>query len=182
MWLDRWIPSSVDGKVTTVRGGTLITKVSDLISPITASWDEQLLRDIYNDVDVERILQIPLNNQGFDDFIAWKETSHGRYTVKSGYYMQWKYQFGPNATQLSHHGGSVRNPAWRSLWKLHIPSKIKIFIWRALHGIIQLKCILANRHTGESAACPICFRDAEDIRHLLFACPAAQELWQKLEL
>jgi hypothetical protein len=160
IWPDRWIASSADGKVTTARGGILFSKVSDLISPITTSWDEHLLRDIFNDADVERILQIPLNNLGFDDFIAWKETSHGRYTVKSGYYMQWRYQFGPNGSQLAHQGVLALNPVWRSLWKLNVPVKIKIFIWRTLHGIIPLKCILANRHIGDSAACPICFRDA----------------------
>jgi ribonuclease HI len=168
--------------VTTRRGASVFTKVIDLISPITAQWDEQILSDLFNAVDVQRILQIPLNNQGFDDFIAWKETSHGRYTVKSGYYLQWKHHFGPNAGQFSLPGISAQNPVWRILWKLKILSKIKIFIWRALHGIIPLKCILANRHIGDSAACPICHVHAEDVRHLLFTCPAAKEMWHILEL
>jgi hypothetical protein len=75
----------------------LYTKVHELISPITTTWDEDVLRDIFNRVDVERILQIPINNHGFDDFIAWRGTRHGMYTVKSGYYIQWKHQFGPRA-------------------------------------------------------------------------------------
>jgi hypothetical protein len=160
----------------------LYTKVHELISPITATWDEDLLQDIFNPMDVERILQIPINNYGFDDFIAWKGTRHGRYTVKSGYYIQWKHQFVPRAGQLALPGGSAQNHVWSILWKLQVPSKVKIFILMALHGIIPLKCILANMHIGDTAACPICTTHAEDIKHLLFECPAAREVWHSLNI
>lgn len=63
---------------------------------------------------------------------------------------------------------------------MKVPSKVKIFIWRALHGITPLKCILANRHVGTSASCPICGVGPEDVVHLLFLCPAARELWEAI--
>jgi hypothetical protein len=63
---------------------------------------------------------------------------------------------------------------------MKIPSKVKIFIWRALHGIVPLKCILANRHIGTSAGCPVCNLGPEDIRHLLFQCPVAKNLWESI--
>jgi hypothetical protein len=53
-------------------------------------------------------------------------------------------------------GTSTTNPVWKELWKLKILGKVKIFLWRTLHGILPLKCILANRHSGESAEYPIC--------------------------
>jgi hypothetical protein len=53
-----------------MRGNTVYTKVSDLINPLTGSWDEQLLHELFNSPDVNRILQIPINSQGFEDFIA----------------------------------------------------------------------------------------------------------------
>jgi hypothetical protein len=55
--------------------------VSDLIDPISGDWDIDLLNDLFGVVDVHIILQIPLHRQGFDDFIAWSETKHGRYIV-----------------------------------------------------------------------------------------------------
>jgi hypothetical protein len=67
------------------------------------------------------------------------------------------------------------------MW-LKIPSKVKIFMWRALHGILPLKCILANRHIGTLGGCPICNQGHEDIRHLLFQCQPATELWSSLGL
>jgi hypothetical protein len=148
------------------RGAVVYTKVHELLNPYTGTWDEDLLRVLFNAVDVERILQIPINHQGFEDFIAWGETKHGRYMVKSGYYLQWKHQFGTSFSQLALPGGSATNLTWKVLWKLKIPSKVKIFMWRALHGIMPLKCILAIRHIGDSGACPVCDQGAEDVRHL----------------
>jgi hypothetical protein len=62
------------------------------------------------------------------------------------------------------------------------PSKVKIFIWRALHGILPLKSILANTHVGTSGECTICHIGAEDIHHLLFTCETAHEIWRQLGL
>jgi ribonuclease HI len=158
-------------------GQSLYTKVYELIDPISGQWDEELLRSILNPVDVGRVLQIPLNTQGFHDFIAWNYTKNGRFTVRSAYYLQWKHQFGPSAGQLALPGGSATNPVWKIIWKLKVPAKVKIFIWRSLHGIIPVKCVLVNRHIGTSGECPICHQGAEDIRHLLFTCSTAADLW-----
>jgi hypothetical protein len=87
MWQDPWIPSSPDRKLITPRGASIYTKVSDLIDPVSEQWDEEVLRSLLSPVDVNRILQIPLHNRGFDDFVAWGFSKHGRYTVRSGYHL-----------------------------------------------------------------------------------------------
>ena len=66
----------------------MLTSVNDLIDPHTGSWDEELIRTIFNPVDIRRILQIPLSNQGFDDFIAWHVDRRGIFTVYSAYHLQ----------------------------------------------------------------------------------------------
>jgi hypothetical protein len=117
IWRDPWIPSSPSRTVITPRGATIYTKVSDLIDPVTETWDEPLLRSLLSVVDVERILEIPINHQGFDDFLAWNHTSHGRYMVRSGYHLQWKHQFGALAGQLALPGRLTNNPVWKTLWR-----------------------------------------------------------------
>jgi hypothetical protein len=182
IWEDPWIPARSNRKILSSRGGAVYTRVCEPISPITGQWDEDLLKRLFCPIDVRRILQIPINNQGFDDFIAWHHTKHGRYTVKSGYHLQWRHQFGPSAGQISSPGPSAINPVWKNLWKMKIPGKVKVFIWRALHGVIPLKAILANRHIGTSGACPIRNQGAEDVIHMLFTCSSAQDHWRGLGL
>jgi hypothetical protein len=88
IWNDPWIPNSPSKKIFSARRGAVYTKVNELICPISGRWDERLLDELFEPVDKQRILQIPLNNQGFEDFIAWGHTKHGMYIVRSGYYLQ----------------------------------------------------------------------------------------------
>ena len=180
IWNDPWVPSSIDKRVITPRGLSVLTKVSELICPITGMWDEQMLIDNFNPVDVDRIMRIPLNTQSFDDFIAWHLDTRGIFSVKSAYHAEWIRSFRRHANSHPGQGTSTEQPVWRMLWKVQVPRKIQIFGWRVLHEIIPLKCILANRHIGLSGECPICHQAAEDIKHLLFKCQPAVALWSRL--
>lgn len=93
IWSDPWIPASPDRKILTHRGNTVISKVVELINPVTGQWDEELIRDIFNHVDVTRILQIPINFQAFDDFISWHLTSSGIFSVRTAYHEQWAHKY-----------------------------------------------------------------------------------------
>jgi len=53
----------------TPRGHNLLSKVEDLIDPATGNWDEDLVKDLFWEVDANRILQIPLI-QGREDVVA----------------------------------------------------------------------------------------------------------------
>lgn len=93
-----------------------------------------------------------------------------------------KYLGLPTTVRANAPGMMEVNRTWDRLWKLNVPNKVKIFNWRALHGVLPLRCILANRHVKVSAQCPICQGGAEDIKHLLFLCPRAKEIWSHLGL
>ena len=155
----------------------MYTKVEELIDPITGQWDEQLLRSFFNPVDLNRILQIPLHTGAFDDFVAWNFTKTGMFSVKSAYHVEWRHQFGSRGGPAARIGSpSAINPVWKILWKLKVPSKVKIFYWNALHGSVPLKSILANRHIGNSGQCPVFTQGAEDVKHLLFICTASEQV------
>ena len=82
IWEDHWIPTSHNLKVMTPRGHNLLSKVEDLIDPATGNWDEDLVKDLFWEVDANRILQIPLI-QGREDVVAWHHTQNGYFSVGS---------------------------------------------------------------------------------------------------
>jgi hypothetical protein len=124
---DPWILSSPDRKIISPRGEGNAILVSELITEYGA-WNEEKLIELFNMVDVNRIMEIPLNNHGFDDFIAWNFSTTGQYMVRSGYHLQWRHKFGPSASQLAIPGLAVSNPVWQIIWKLKVLKKVKIFI------------------------------------------------------
>lgn len=86
IWEDRWIPSSSDGKVTTVRpdyAGPVM--VDELIDGFR--WNANLIFRTFCNQDAMKILQIPISLTGREDSNSnyWKLSGNSQYTVKSGY-------------------------------------------------------------------------------------------------
>ena len=76
--------------------------MDELIEPESHTWDVQLIRDIFNPIDADRILRIPLNENMTDDFVAWNLSKSDNYTVRSPYYAQWWNRF---AQKVNHEIG-----------------------------------------------------------------------------
>lgn len=131
---------------------------------------------------MERILRIPLSDNMNEDFIAWHHIKSYTFTVRSAYYVEWNHQHGQNLRRGDGQGYSSTNPVWEITWKLNLPSKINIFLWKALHGVIPGLSVLANRHIKVNPQRPICMGGAKDMRHLMFTCRRAKDVWRSLGL
>jgi hypothetical protein len=70
--------------VTSRRGNHLLTKVAELIDPLTYSWDTQLIQQTFNEEDALAILQITIQ-EGAEDIIAWHFYKKWNFSVKSAY-------------------------------------------------------------------------------------------------
>jgi hypothetical protein len=136
IWEDNWIPGSHNLKVQTRRGNRLVTTVDELINPIDHTWDVDLLKSIFWPTDVYRIRQIPIT-PGREDVVAWHYNISGTFSVKSAYHCQWGEKFGTRAIQ-STAGTTSRSKLWKRLWRLKIPSKIKIFDWRGTQWLFAI--------------------------------------------
>lgn len=102
------------------------------------------------------------------------------FTVRSAYLKEWNQQHGKKLQYINGMGRINVNPIWEKIWKLSCPAKVKIFIWRTLHGTLPCRVTLANRHMKVSPICPSCTNEPEDTKHVLFLCQKAKEVWNKL--
>jgi hypothetical protein len=55
-----------------------------------------------------------------------------------------------------------------------LPTKVKNFGWKFLHGILPCMGVLTNIHIKVNISCPLCYKSCEDIRHTLFLCVGAK--------
>ena len=99
IWENNSIPGSHSLKVQMAKANNIITTVDDLINPVDATWDVDLVKSIFWPVDVNRILQISLT-LGREDCVAWHYNRNGMFSVKSAYHCQWESKYGPRIHTL----------------------------------------------------------------------------------
>ena len=109
---------------------------------------------------VAKIAFVQLDNQ--NDSINWVLSKQGAFSVKS------MYRYLVNQISL---------PLNKTLWKLRLPLKIKIFNWLVLKGVILTKDnLLKKRWKGDDQCC-FC-NNKETIQHLFFDYHVARFVWR----
>jgi hypothetical protein len=130
---------------------------------------------------VDRVLEIPLPNNGQPDFTACSFTNLGVFSVSS-YHVEWKAE---------HRRRTQRGDGLMVLTEL-LPTKFgrkfgnqcaaedSNLHW---HGIVPCLCTLTNTHIRISVNCPVCTCtvSTEDLNHMLMRCQRIQEIWQGLD-
>ena len=65
---------------------------------------------------------------------------------------------------------------WSAIWRVRVPSKIKVFIWRLARQSIPSRDVLHHRKMAPSNACAICGAP-DSWRHSLLDCNMAKCVW-----
>ncbi|KAL5554900.1 hypothetical protein UlMin_037136 [Ulmus minor] len=94
------------------------------------SWDSTLIQASFHEEEANAILSLPLPRRSMPDTVLWHYDKSGHYTVRSGYWLATKCKSVPSSSALS------LNSWWKRFWRFRIPSKIKIFLWKAYHNWI----------------------------------------------
>ena len=174
----------------TPRGQTLLTKVSELIDPITGTWDRVLIEEVFWEEDWKCILSIPIK-QGMDDLIAWHFDRKGVFSVKSAYHTldaikgrEACRQVGASSSSAESSGASPSNTdfCWKKIWSLKCPPKVQQFFWRFTHNSLPLLRSISRRGMEVDTRCPVCWRLDEDGGHCFFKCKFAKRCWRALNL
>ena len=65
---------------------------------------------------------------------------------------------------------------WSAIWKLRVPSKIRVFLWGLAMHSIPTTDVLHRRHMAEQASCLIC-GEPDSWKHSLLECNMARCVW-----
>jgi hypothetical protein len=129
----------------------------------------------------KKITSLPLSYQASPDKLIWAASTSGKYCVKSAYcLLKDHYEEKSNCGEASN--GEMMKVLWSRVWSLHIPPKVKNFIWRACLNILPTKINLKKKKITTDGFCPICESKAKSIAHALWECPAANDVWLSSKL
>lgn len=127
-------------------------KVADLFDPDRGAWKFDKIRELFGAQAIQVIMDANCKPQAqplIQDRLIWTESSKGRYSTKEGYKLlsQQRNNMVYEPTKIE---------AWKRVWswKGVIP-RVKMFLWKSIHGGIAT---LAELHKRIRPICPKCPR------------------------
>lgn len=144
--------------------------VAQLFLENSREWDGDKVTSIFSEEDAGQIMATRIPTISANDRLAWSRTTNGKYTVKTGYQLWHAQNVGA--------GTVAQSNGWKRLWKLDVPHKIRVFLWRFCRNNVPVKSRLSMKGVRLPLNCPMCNSDVEDLLHVFFACPFALACWQ----
>ncbi|XP_019191707.1 PREDICTED: uncharacterized protein LOC109186235 [Ipomoea nil] len=168
IWGWPWLANSSNPAINTPCVDELQdARVSGLLTD-RGCWDAEIVSDIFQVEDVQRILTTPVNTQ-FKDSWRWLGDLRGMYTVKHGYRLITSME-GQDDTNVS-------PTAWKKLWSLPVPPKVRNLLWRCARGVLPVRKNLKLKRVWIGGGCPLCGFYTETVKHLFGECNYAREAW-----
>lgn len=143
--------------------------VSQLFVQGERRWDVMKVMQIFSRENADSILATRIPEYLNEDRLAWIKTTNGKYSIKTGYQLWHDRNVGV--------GSVLQSKGWSRLWKLDVPHKVKIFLWRFCRNNIPVKSRLSTKGVQLPLNCPMCDADIEDTLHVFFECPFASACW-----
>lgn len=174
IWSDAWLGGMGSGKIISPphfldREPT----VASILDKDQCCCQLDRISEIFLQVDVDRITQVPINSTNSPDERVWAASEDGCFRVRDAYSLALKAQ--PVAS--SSHGD---DPVWSKLWSLHIQPKAKIFMWRALWNILPHGSNLRRKGIPNVEKCKRCGLEEDNV-HVLLLCSWANQVWAHVE-
>lgn len=138
LFADPWVRGKDDFMVdNTFTGVSGDIKVGDLFLPGEDQWDANKVNNLVTTRYASLILAMPIPKCQVPDRMAWMSTSDGKYSVKSGYKF-WR-------TQCNEGEVVADSSGWGKLWKLMVPHKMRVFLWRICRNNLPVRNLLRGK-------------------------------------
>ncbi|XP_074360374.1 uncharacterized protein LOC141700535 [Apium graveolens] len=143
-----WLLDDNNPFITSDIRGLENHKVSALMVNNQREWDEEILRDMFNDRDHQCIRRIRPNVNENDDVMYWGEEATGQYTVRSAYRLL--------QAQKSLWRQEYQYSIMRKTWRLKAPPKVLNFMWRSLTNCLPTLSALIQKNVQVDPICQVC--------------------------
>ncbi|KAL0444502.1 UNVERIFIED_CONTAM: hypothetical protein Slati_2172900 [Sesamum latifolium] len=175
IWKDKWLPRPLSFQVIT-QPNTLgeDAKLEELLDS-EEGWDEELIHFVFLPMDVDIIVGIN-RVVGSTHSLHWHYEKNGRYSVKS------PYRLITNRAHTHLQSGPIRAKSFKSdscrfIWQATVPSKIRLFAWRACRDSLPTSSNLQKRGMAKDEVCMWCDFELDDLLHTILRCHFSRLVW-----
>jgi len=179
IWRDRWLPKSPNHKIVTLPQGLDIeATVHELIDHQRRCWHAQLIRQCFNPLQAEEILNLPLHQDEVEDTLIWDSTPSGVFTVRSATMLARRVEMQQQLNNEASCSGDF-NGRWARIWTALATPRAKNLCWRACRDALPTCVNLYKRGVEVDVICPVCGNGYETTTHIFLDCDLAVEYWSK---
>ncbi|RYR08900.1 hypothetical protein Ahy_B05g076767 [Arachis hypogaea] len=126
----------------------------------------------------ELITRTPISLINKKDHFVWPYRNDGQYSVRIGYHVAKEEKDTKEETKLSKASTSQNlREVWETIWRVSVPGKVRMFLWKAVHRILPVNTNLYQRKSAITPRCSICQEEDETIEHALLLCPWTRAVW-----
>lgn len=130
---NRWLSTSSSFKVRSPIGLPPESKLQDTLLD-SEKWNIVKIRGVLLPFEDDMIIATPRPLHRHEDSLIWHFDDQGLYSVKS------RYRIAMEITSESSTSSSTPpSDLWPNLWKVKVPPKIRIFLWRACKNLIPTR-------------------------------------------
>ncbi|WCJ43857.1 Ribonuclease H-like superfamily protein [Euphorbia peplus] len=133
LWVDNWILSVNNKKPLLCLETPKPSWVAKLINFENKDWDRPKLHRLFMASDVSKILKLKISFRLPPDDFYWGPTRSGEFSVKSCYFLTENVRFAGKHVPSSSSDISV---AFKKIWEVSLPLKLKHFGWKMIKGIL----------------------------------------------
>ncbi|KAA3476861.1 reverse transcriptase [Gossypium australe] len=162
---DAWIPDYENVRLTSQVGNLHLVKVADLINSNQREWNRSLIGNTFPAAEAELILQIPLAKESHEDLLVWRGELSGEFS---------------NSDPIAYALQDIYYGFYNKLWKVDIPLKIKLFIWKISLNYLATRTNMSLRKLTSNSLCPRCGVREETTNHLFRYYPVSVMIWSDL--
>nr|POE75356.1 putative ribonuclease h protein [Quercus suber] len=109
------------------------------------------------------------------DCLIWPRNKDGTYSVRTGYQLLYEREMMDKASVSDTANNKL---FWKRIWKMRVPNKIKIFLWRACSEALPTRANLFKRKVVDVQTCQLCNRDNETTLHALWSYQNNLTVWE----
>ncbi|XP_074304872.1 uncharacterized protein LOC141639712 [Silene latifolia] len=170
IWSSCWINGNLPSPTVPIPNP--LPSLSEFLLP-SGDWNPFMVFRYFSSSCAKKIVAMEPPDQNFDDFLYWKYTEDGTYSVKSGYSILWAAS--PAAQCIR---SFVHTFPWKHVWRQGIPPKISVMLWRLAHNIMPTNDNLLSKRVPVESVCQLCRNSPETEEHLFRSCEIAQHVWK----
>jgi len=131
---ENWLPGGTSPRILSPRVNEVENStVACLIDPTSKGWNNLLIDQYSLPFEAQRIKAIPLCALRKEDCLTWSRTRGGEYLVKTRYELLCEED---SAVLASSSDVTAIRKFWSQIWKLKVPHKVRIFLWKAYSDVL----------------------------------------------